>query len=106
MTAAAPAPPSASGPPLPPALPVATSQQKAKVAKVAHDFEASFLQVMMGEMFAGVSGGAFDGGEGEAAFKSFLTDAYAKAMVNHGGLGLSKHLTHELLKMQGLDPNS
>ena len=98
----------ASTPPAAPILPAATPQQKAKAAKVAHDFEASFLQVMMGQMFSGVSGGAFvhSGGEGEDAFKSFLTDAFAKTMAKHGGVGLAKPLTHELLKMQGVDPNS
>ena len=56
----------------------------------------------MGQMFEGVGAGAFSGGEGEGAFKSFLTDAFAKSITQHGGVGLSKPLTHELLKMQGL----
>jgi Rod binding domain-containing protein len=86
----------------PPALPVATDAQQAKAAKVAHDFEASFLQVMLGEMFKGVSAGQFGGGAGEDAFKSFLTDSFAQTLAKHGGVGLSKPLTHELLKMQGL----
>ncbi len=84
-----------------PALPVATPEQKARIVKTAHDFEASFLQVMVGQMFDGVSMGG-DGGEGESAFKSFLTDAFAQAMAKHGGVGLSKQLTSELLRMQGL----
>jgi Rod binding domain-containing protein len=88
--------------PAPPALPVATPEQKARIEKTARDFEASFLQVMLGQMFDGVSAGSFGGGEGEAAFKSFMTDAFAQTMARHGGVGLSKQLTHELLKMQGL----
>ena len=86
----------------PPVLPAATAAQSAKAAKVAHDFEASFLQVMMGQMFEGVGAGDFGGGEGEGAFKSFLTDAFAQTIAKHGGVGLAKPLTHELLKMQGL----
>lgn len=86
----------------PPVLPVATAAQMAKAHKSAQDFESSFLQVMMGEMFQGVSSGPMDGGEGEAAFKSFMTDAFANAIAKHGGVGLSRTLTHELLKLQGL----
>jgi flagellar protein FlgJ len=89
-------------PPPVPVLPAANATQMAKAKKVAGDFEASFLQVMMGQMFQGVSAGDFGGGEGEDAFKSFLTDAFAKTMAKHGGVGLAKPLTHELLKMQGL----
>jgi flagellar protein FlgJ len=86
----------------PPVLPAATDAQKAKAAKVAHDFETSFLQIMMGQMFQGVSSGDFGGGKGEDAFKSFLTDSFAQSMAKHGGVGLATPLTHELLKMQGL----
>ena len=86
----------------PPVLPAATAAQAAKASKVAHDFESSFLEVMMGQMFEGVGAGGFGGGEGEQAFKSFLTDAFAKSVAKHGGVGLAKPLTHELLKMQGL----
>jgi Rod binding domain-containing protein len=84
-------------------LPAADPAQVAKARKVAQDFESSFLQVMMGQMFEGVGvGSGFDGGEGEQAFKSFLTDAFAAAMARRGGVGLAKPLTHELLKRQGL----
>ena len=88
-----------------PALPVATAAQRGKIEKVAKDFESSFLQVMMGQMFDTVSTGEFSGGAGEQAFKSFLTDAFSKQMTAHGGVGLAHRLTREMLKMQGLtDP--
>lgn len=86
----------------PPVRPTANPAQLARAHKTAQDFEASFLQVMLGQMFDGVSNGPMSGGEGEAAFKSFLTDAFAGAMAKRGGIGLTKQLTHELLKMQGL----
>ena len=92
-----------------PAAPTAGSAEtRAKIVKTAHDFEASFLSVMLGQMFAGVStDGTFGGGEGEAAFRSFLTDAMAKSMAAHGGIGLSKPLQAEMLKLQGLaDPGA
>ena len=74
----------------------------ARVKKTAQDFEASFLSVMFNQMFEGVSTAApFGGGQGEEAFRSFLTDAMAKSMVQKGGIGLSTQITHELMKLQG-----
>ena len=91
----------------PPVRPVATPEQLARVQKTARSFEQSFLQVMMTQMFDTVQDSAFSGGEGEAAFKSFLTDAFATKMSSGGGIGLARQLTHEMLKMQGLtDPAS
>ena len=92
----------ASKPAAPPPLPAATPAQIAKVHKTAQDFESSFLQVMLGQMFDNVDTGEFDGGEAESAFKSFMTEAFAGSMAKHGGIGLSKVLSHELLKLQGL----
>ena len=34
-------------------------------------------------------------------FRSFMTDAMAKSVVRHGGVGLSSAIQKELLKMQG-----
>ncbi|HEX8231827.1 MAG TPA: rod-binding protein [Caulobacteraceae bacterium] len=85
-----------------PALPQADPAMRARIQKTATAFEASFLQVMLGSMFDTVDTGAFGGGAGEDAFKSFLTDAFAKSMAERGGVGLSKDLTREMLKMQGL----
>ena len=42
------------------------------------------------------------GGAGEDAFRSFLTDAYARAMTDAGGIGLGGDIRSELLKLQGL----
>jgi Rod binding domain-containing protein len=81
----------------PSALPVADPATRARIHKTAADFEASFLQVMLGQMFEGVDAGAFGGGEGEDAFKSFMTDAFARSMADAGGIGLSKDLAREML---------
>ena len=86
----------------PSTLPVADPATRARIEKTATDFEAAFLQVMLGQMFDGVDAGAFGGGAGEDAFKSFMTEAFAKSMAQGGGVGLSKDLTREMLKMQGL----
>ncbi|WP_374533265.1 rod-binding protein [Phenylobacterium sp.] len=77
--------------------------KRGQIEKTARDFEASFLSVMLGQMFKDVGAQApFSGGHGEAAFKSFLGDAMAKQMVQHGGVGLADRVTQEMLKLQGL----
>ena len=79
--------------------------RRARIAKIAQDFEASFTSVMLGQMFEGVETSApFGGGEGEGMFKSFLSDAMAKAMAKRGGIGLGSVIQKEMLRMQGLSP--
>ena len=78
--------------------------QRAKVRQAAQNYEASFLSVMLAEMFKGVETEApFGGGKGEEMFKSFFTDAIAKQVVKSGGIGLSATVEREMLKMQGLE---
>ncbi|HEX5380395.1 MAG TPA: rod-binding protein [Phenylobacterium sp.] len=78
--------------------------KRAGIEKASKDFEASFLSVMLGQMFEGVNEGSgpFGGGAGESAFKSFMTDAMAKQMVRSGGVGLAATVQKEMLKLQGL----
>ena len=84
-------------------LRVATPAQRARVEKTAQSFEASFLSSMFGQMFEGTDvSEPFGGGQGESAFRSFMTDAMGKSMASHGGIGLAKSVTQEMLKMQGL----
>jgi Rod binding domain-containing protein len=84
-------------------LPVAGAATRAKIDATAKQFEAQFLSVMMGQMFEGTEASApFGGGEAEATFRSFLTDAFAKSVSKHGGIGLAKDISKEMLKMQGL----
>ncbi|WP_174299971.1 rod-binding protein [Caulobacter sp. S45] len=81
----------------------ATPAQRARVEKTAQSFEASFLSSMFGQMFEGTDvSEPFGGGAGESAFRSFMTDAMGKSMASHGGIGLAKSVTAEMLKMQGL----
>lgn len=86
----------------PPALPAADPATRARIQKTATEFEAAFLQVMLGEMFSTVETGGFGGGAGEEAFKGFLTESFSKSMAQSGGIGLSKQITKEMLKLQGL----
>ena len=84
-------------------LHTATAVQRARVEKTAQSFEASFLSSMFGQMFEGTDvSEPFGGGAGESAFRSFMTDAMGKSMACHGGFGLAKSVTAEMLKMQGL----
>lgn len=83
---------------------VVSDATRAKIHKAAQDFEGSFLQVMMGSMFSSVGSSqdaAFGGGQAEGQFRSFLTDAMAKGVVKHGGVGVSQTIERELLKLQG-----
>ena len=81
----------------------AAPAQRARVEKTARDFEASFLSQMFGQMFEGTDVSApFGGGQGEQAFRSFMTDAMGKSMAKHGGVGLARSVAAEMLKLQGL----
>jgi Rod binding domain-containing protein len=83
--------------------PVADSAARARIDATAKQFESQFLSVMMSQMFEGTEAEApFGGGEAETTFRSFLTDAMAKSVTKHGGIGLAKDISKEMLKMQGL----
>jgi len=77
--------------------------KRAQIKDASQKFEASFLSSMMQQMFEGVDTAApFGGGQGEAMFRSVLTDAMAKQMSRHGGAGVAAEVEREMLKMQGL----
>lgn len=77
--------------------------QRRRIAQAAQDFESSFLSVMIGQMFTGLeANGAFSGGAGETAFRSFLSDAMARQITRSGGVGLAGPVQAEMLKLQGL----
>ena len=89
---------------LQPAVKAPTAAAGAGAAKIhasAQAFEATFLTTMLGAMFEGVQTSApFGGGEGEATFRSFLNEAMAKAIVRHGGVGVSAAVERELIRLQ------
>ena len=77
--------------------------KRGQIKQTARDFEASFLSVMMQQMFSGLStSGPFGGGAGEEMFRSVLTDAMAKQMSRAGGIGVAANVEREMLKLQGL----
>lgn len=77
--------------------------KRGKIKETAQNFEASFLSVMMQQMFEGVKTAApFGGGQGEEMFKSVMADAMSKQVAKAGGVGLSHTIEREMLKLQGL----
>jgi Rod binding domain-containing protein len=77
--------------------------RRGKIRETAENFEASFLSIMLQQMFDGVeTAPPFGGGPGEAMFKSFLTDAMGKQMAKAGGVGVADDVAREMLKLQGL----
>lgn len=88
-----------------PFMPVSEAAKRAQIKDTAGKFEASFLSVMIGQMFEHQDDGvdkAFSGGDGAEMFKSFLAESIAKKMVANGGVGLAASVQREMLKMQGL----
>jgi Rod binding domain-containing protein len=92
------------------ATPTANATSAAELAKrgqikqTATKFEASFLSVMLQQMFQGSETAApFGGGPGEQMFQSFMAEAMANKMVKSGGVGLAAAVQREMLKMQGLN---
>ncbi len=64
----------------------------------AKSLEAAFLSEMLSHAGLEASEGPFSGGIGEDQFASFLREAQAKSIVEHGGIGLAEHLFQSLVK--------
>ena len=91
--------------PTPGATSAAELAKRGQIKQTAEKFEASFLSIMLQQMFEGTESAApFGGGPGEQMFKSFMTEAMASKMVKTGGVGISATVQREMLKMQGLQP--
>src|SRR5262245_40445592 len=90
-------------PGLTPALPGEQAKPKTfaeKARATAKDFEAMFLNVMIGQMFSGVGQSSFSGGQAAGVWRSMLTDEYAKSFAKKGGIGIADHLYSTLLSQQ------
>jgi len=74
-----------------------------KAKDVAQKFEAQFLSSMFQQMFDGIdTDGPFGGGQGEAMFRSLMTEAMGKQVAKTGGIGVADTVQREILKLQGL----
>jgi Rod binding domain-containing protein len=91
--------------PTPGATSAAELAKRGQIKDTSQKFEATFLSIMVQQMFEGTETSApFGGGPGEQMFKSFMAEAMANKMVKSGGVGLASAVQREMLKMQGLQP--
>lgn len=76
-----------------------TERANLQARATAEAFEAAFLAEML--KYSGVNAlpSGFDGGAGEEAFASFLTQEYARLMAARGGIGLAEQV-FEILKQK------
>ena len=89
--------------PTPGAPSAAELAKRGQIKQTAEKFEASFLSIMLQQMFEGTETSApFGGGPGEQMFKSFMTEAMANKMVKTGGVGIAATVQREMLRLQGL----
>ena len=84
-----------------PQTPSVSAKDPTKAAKAAQDFEAVFINEIIGTMFEGIkTDGPFGGGAGEAIFRSMMIDQYSKTIAAQGGFGLAGAVKQELLRAQ------
>lgn len=77
-------------------------QRGAEVKKVARDFEALFVGLMLKSMRATVGNDSLTGGgRGEEIYRSLLDQEYANAMVQGNGLGLARMIEEQLERQSG-----
>ena len=90
--------------PAPDVLSAAELAKRGQIKDTSQKFEATFLSIMVQQMFEGTETSApFGGGPGEQMFKSFMAQAMADKVVKTGGVGLAASVQREMLKMQGLN---
>ena len=74
----------------------------AKAKKVAQDFEAMFVGMIMKSMRETVGKDKLTGGgHGEETFRSLLDQEYAQAAARSGGIGLATMIEKELARPGG-----
>lgn len=76
-------------------------QQIAKARNSATEFEGVFLNSMFQQMMSGLNGdGPMGGTTGTGAWRSMLTDEYAKTISKAGGVGISHDVFRSLIMQQ------
>jgi flagellar protein FlgJ len=79
----------------------AAGDPKRKAHSTAVDFEASFLNSMINQMFTGIDGdGPFGGGQAVGVWRSFLSEQYAKSFAKAGGIGIADQVYRTLIAQQ------
>jgi Rod binding domain-containing protein len=83
------------------ALKNVSPEQQAKLKATAKDFESVFLSSMFSQMTSGLKGdGPFGDTVGTGAWRSMLTDQYARSLAQKGGIGLSSEVFRSLIMQQ------
>ena len=82
-----------------PDVPAGANRRELLIEK-AKSLEAAILSEMLSHAGLGASEGAFSGGIGEEQFASFLREAQAKSIVDHGGIGLAEQLFQSLVRKE------
>ena len=83
---------------LPSGVPAATAQ---RLRKQAAEFEQSFLNTMLQQMYTDVPvDGLTGGGHAEEQWRGLLIDEYAKSMSGRGGIGVADMVYSEMLRLQ------
>lgn len=74
---------------------------QAKLKSKSEDFEAVFLNTMFSEMTAGLKGeGPYGDTQGTGAWRSMLTDQYARGFARAGGIGIGNEVYRSLIIQQ------
>jgi len=83
------------------ALTKVSPEQITKTKKQSEDFEAAFINSMFQQMMSGLQGeGPFGNTTGTGAWRSMLTDEYAKSFSKAGGVGVSSDVFRTLILQQ------
>jgi len=83
------------------AVPQSASARDTELRNVAQELEANFLAEMLKNAGLTAREGEFGGGVGEEAFSGMLTQKYAAAMAQSGGIGLAEWIYASLAKKDG-----
>lgn len=83
------------------------AKSQREIAKVAEDFEALFLDIVLKSMRDSVhKTGLLDGGHAEEIYGSLLDHEYAQAMASRRQTGIADNIEKYLLDAAGLNKNS
>lgn len=75
------------------------NKESAQARKVAQEFEALFVGMMLKSMRETTGKDTLTGGgHGEDTYRSLLDDEYAKTIASHGGIGLAEAIERQLAR--------
>jgi flagellar protein FlgJ len=79
-----------------------TSHKAKKAWAAAQSFESVFIKNLYNQAFAGVTGEGPLGTKGTGAdtWRDLLIDEYAKSTTKSGGIGISKDVYSQLMRLQ------